>query len=333
MPEAEQLDMLQDVVVKIDADPPAADVVVKADDPVKDLAAQYKELEAKSAEREKATEAAEQREAAAQREASQARQEAAQARQEAAQARTAATASNLDTITTAIAASTAAIDAAKRDMRAAKEAGDFDAETDAQDRLTASRVDLRTYDEAKANLEARAKAPQQQRPADPVEAYIQGRTEPTANWLRQHREFVVDPRKNQKLTAAHHDAVAEGLSPDTTEYFTHVEKFIGVRKEAKEVTEGDNVQRPGAAKRPATRNVAPVNGARGSGGAVADNNEVHLSQGEAKSATDGTLVWNYDDPSGQKKFRKGDPIGIQEMARRKRSMGASGLYDRSFEVQ
>lgn len=326
MPEAEQLDMLQDVVVKIDGDPPAADVVVKADDPVKDLAAQYKELEAKSAEQEKAREAAEQREAAAQREAS-------QARQEAANARTAATASNLDTITTAIAASTAAIDAAKRDMRAAKEAGDFDAETDAQDRLTAARVDLRTYDEAKANLEARAKSPQQQRPSDPVEAYIQGRTEPTANWLRQHREFVVDPRKNQKLTAAHHDAVAEGLSPDTTEYFTHVEKFIGVRKENKEVTEGDNVQRPGVAKRPAARAVAPVNGARGSGGAVADNNEVRLSQGEAKSATDGTLVWNYDDPSGQKKFRKGDPIGIQEMARRKRSMGASGLYDRSFEVQ
>lgn len=324
MPEAEQLDMLQDVVVKIDADPPADEVVVKTD-PVKDLAAQYKELEARGAEREKEIEAAQQRETSA-------RQDAAQARMEAAQARTAATASNLDTITTAIAASTAAIDGAKRDMRAAKEAGDFDAETDAQDRLTAARVDLRTYDEAKANLEARAKtAPA--RPSDPVEAYIQGRTEPTAQWLRQHREFVVDPRKNQKLTAAHHDAVAEGLSPDTTEYFTHVEKFIGVRKENKEVTEGDNVQRPGAPKRQATRNVAPVNGARGSGGAVADNNEVHLSQGEAKSATDGTLVWNYDDPSGQKKFRKGDPIGVQEMARRKRNMSASGLYDRSFEVQ
>lgn len=326
MPEAEQLDMLQDVVVKIDADPQIADVVVKADDPVKDLAAQYKELEAKSAEQEKAREAAEQREAAAQREAS-------QARQEAASARTAATASNLDTITTAIAASQSAIDAAKRDLRTAVEAQDIDAQVDAQDRLTTARVDLRTYDEAKSTLEARTKATPQ-RPADPVEAYIQGRTEPTAQWLRQHREFVTDPRKNQKLTAAHHDAVAEGLSPDTADYFTHVEKFIGVRKETKEVTEGDNVQRPGAQpKRPsAIRNVAPVNGARGSGGAV-DNNEVRLSQGEAKSATDGTLVWNYDDPSGQKKFRKGEPIGIQEMARRKRSMGASGLYDRSFEVQ
>lgn len=320
----EQLDLL----VKIDPveAAPAADVVVKVgDDPVKDLAAQYKELEAKSAGETAAREAAEQREAAAQREAT-------AARQEAATARSAATASNLDTVTTALAAAQTAAEAAKRDMRAAKEAGDLDAEMDAQDRLTTARIDVRTYDEAKANLEARAKAPPA-KPSDPVEAYIQGRSEQTATWLRAHRDFVTDQRKNQKLTAAHHDAVAEGLSPDTADYFTHVEKFIGIRKEEKEVTEGDNVQRPGAAKRPAAaRTVAPVNGSSGSGGAVGGQ-EVRLSQGEAARATDGTLIWNYDDPSGQKRFKKGDPIGTQEMARRKLAMKASGQYDRSYEVQ
>lgn len=313
----EQLDLL----VKIDPEAPAEpDVVVKVgDDAVKDLAAQYKELEAKSAEQTAAREAAEQREAAAQR-------EAAQARQEAAQARTAATASNLDTITTALAASQSAVDAAKRDLRAAKEAGDLDAEMEANDRLTTARIDARTYDEAKANLEARAKAPPP-RPADPVEAYIQGRSEQTATWLRAHRDFVTDQRKNQKLTAAHHDAVAEGLSPDTPDYFTHVEKFIGIRKE---VTDGDNVQRPGAKRAAAA--VAPVNGSARTGGSVGGQ-EVHLSKAEANASTDGTLIWNYDDPSGQKRFRKGDPIGTQEMARRKLAMKQSGQYDRSYEVQ
>lgn len=323
MPEAEQLDLL----VKIDPPaPPEPDVVVKVgDDAVKDLAAQYKELEAKSAEQTAAREAAEQREAAAQR-------EAAQARQEAATARTAATASNLDTVTTALAAAQTAAEAAKRDMRAAKEAGDLDAEMDAQDRLTTARIDVRTYDEAKANLEARAKAAPT-RPADPVEAYIQGRSEQTATWLRAHRDYVTDQRKNQKLTAAHHDAVAEGLSPDTPDYFTHVEKFIGIRKAepAKEVTEGDNVQRPGAAKRSGPV-VAPVNGSARTGGAVGGQ-EVRLSANEAERAVDGTHVWNYDDPSGQKRFKKGDPIGVQEFARRKRAMTASGQYDRSYETQ
>ena len=212
-------------------------------------------------------------------------------------------------------------------MRAAKEANDLDAELDAQDRLTSARIDLRTYDEAKATMEARAKQPA--RPADPVEAYIAGRTEQTAGWLRAHREWITDTRKNQKLTAAHHDAIADGLSPDTPEYFTHVEKFIGLRKEA-EVTEGDSVQRPGA--RRASAPVAPVAGSRGSGSS-SDNNEVRLSQGEAKAATDGTHIWNYDDPSGQKKFKKGDPIGVQEFARRKRAMTASGQYDRTYETQ
>lgn len=314
----EQLELL----VKIEPDPPAEpDVLVKVgDDAVKDLAAQYKELEAKSAEQTAAREAAEQREAAAQREAT-------AARQEAAQARTAATASNLDTITTALAASQSAVEAAKRDMRAAKEAGDLDAEMDAQDRLTTARIDTRTYDEAKANLEARAKAPPQ-KPSDPVEAYIQGRSEQTATWLRAHRDYVTDQRKNQKLTAAHHDAVAEGLSPDTADYFTHVEKFIGLRKE---VTEGDNVQRHGA-KRAAAAAVAPVNGSARTGGTVGGT-EVRLSSSEAERAIDGTHVWNYDDPSGQKRFKKGEPIGVQEFARRKRAMTASGQYDRSYETQ
>ena len=57
---------------------------------------------------------------------------------------------------------------------------------------------------------------------------------------------------------------------------------------------------------------------------------VRLSKGEAASATDGTLIWNYDDPSGQKRFRKGDPIGVQEMARRKLALQQAGQYDKSF---
>ena len=318
---------LPDVVVKIEPETPAApDLVVKTEikDPaVNDLVNQYKELEAKSEEHRAAKEEALARERAAQ-------QEAAAARQEAEAARAAATSSNLDTIATALSSAQASAEAAKRDKRIARESGDFDAEDEAEERLIQARIDMRTYDEAKNNLEARKAAPpQQRRPTDPVEAYVQGRTEQTANWLRQHREFVVDPRKNSKLTAAHHDAVAEGLSPDTKPYFEHVEKFVGITP----VTEGDDVARPGAAKKAASvRPVAPVTGSARSGGAVGGN-EVRLSSREAEAANDGTHVWNYDDPSGQKKFKKGEPIGTQEFARRKAKLTQQGAYDRSYETQ
>ena len=77
--------------------------------------------------------------------------------------------------------------------------------------------------------------------------------------------------------------------------------------------------------------VAPVQAS--GGGTSGGGTEVRLTRGEANAATDGTLVWNYDDPSGQKRFRKGDNIGIQEMARRKLEMSKQGLYDKSFVEQ
>jgi hypothetical protein len=318
--------------VKIDEQPELPDVVVKVDAPeavepkdaaVTDLAEQFKELEAKSKSHEKERSEALERAATAERAAEAARHEAETARRE-------ATSSNLDTITQALATAQALADAAKRDKKVAREAGDFDAESEADERLIQARIDIRTYDEAKSNLEARKAAPPKA-PIDPVEAYVRGRTTETANWLREHREFVIDPSKNRKLTAAHYAAVADDLAPDTKEYFEYVEKHIGLRKDAAPVTEGDDVQRPGAEKKkPAQRAVAPVGNSSANGGSPASN-EVRLSAREAAAATDGTHVWNYDDP--QKKFKKGDPIGVQEFARRKQKLTQQGAYDRTYETQ
>jgi hypothetical protein len=78
--------------------------------------------------------------------------------------------------------------------------------------------------------------------------------------------------------------------------------------------------------RKASPPVAPVNGngASSSGSAAS---EVRLSKNEALSATDGTHVWNYDDPSGQNRWKKGQPIGVEEFARRKRELLKRGAYD------
>lgn len=334
--EAQQLE-LPEVVVKVDAEtPPVADVVVTPEvkDPaIHDLVEQYKDLEAKS----KASEAA--REAAAQR-ALAAQQEADAARRDAAAARAAATSSNLDTITTSLTAAQEAAEAAQRDIELAITNGDAKGQAEAQRRMARAEALVLRYDEAKSDLEARKAKPQAvERPADPVEAYAQGRAPQTANWLRAHGDYITDTRKNHKLQAAHNNALADGVAPDTPEYFEHVETFLGMRKvEVKpevEVTDGDNVQRPGAAKKPAARQVAPVAGARGSGGAV-ERNEVRLASYEVAAANDGTHVWgSHDFASGRIKDKSliGTPIGNQEMARRKLAMQKNGLYDRAYLEQ
>lgn len=297
-------------------------VVTKAIEPAEDLAEQFK-AEAESSKRR--AEAAEQRE----RTERQGR-EAAERREQAAV--TSASDSQFDTVSTGLAAAQTEAEAATAAYQSAMEAGDFAAAAKAQRRMASAEAKIGRLDEAKADLEARKTERPAERtettktaPADPVEAYISNRTEPTAKWLREHREFVTDPKKNARLTAAHHDAIADGLAPDTDAYFEHVETFIGLRK-AEGDTKSNGQQAP--TKRRATVPVAPVQ--QSGGGTNGGGREVRLSQREAAAAQDGTHVWNYDDPSPQKRFKKGDPLGVQEFARRKLEMTKQGLYDRTF---
>jgi hypothetical protein len=146
-------------------------------------------------------------------------------------------------------------------------------------------------------------------PPDPVEAYCAGRTEPTQKWLREHRDWVVDPTKNARLTSAHYAAVAEGLEPDTDRYFEHVEKAIGLR---------DGAQGRGNGGEVTIRKAKP--------GEAVPAGAHKMTRGEYESATDGTLKWGYDDPRG--KFKKDDPIGVKEYIRRKQELKRQGRYDK-----
>lgn len=313
----------EEVVIKIDqeADPDPVVVKTDADPALSDLVSQYKELEKRDGEREREKNDAIRR-------AADAAADAARARSEAAEARKAASGSHLDAVNTALENAKSEVEAAKRDIKLAGEAGDYEALANAQERLAGAKSLALRYDEAKDDLETRAKAPPKPEPvSDPVEAYVQGRTALTAAWLRSHPDYITDRSKNAKLTAAHWNAVGDGLSPDTPEYFEHVETFIGLRK-----VEMKKEDKP-AARRNGSPAAAPVDNSAGGGASGTGNNEVRLSAREAAAAVDGTHVYNYDDPSGKKRFKKGDPIGVQEFARRKLEMTKQGAYDRSYEVQ
>lgn len=265
-----------------------------------------------------------------------AEQETIRAREDAAGARSEAIESQVSTVESGIAAAQAEAESAEREYATAFAEGDAVKSAAAQRKIARAEARIARLDEAKDDLAARkVKAPEteerrelpQQAPADPVEAYVQGRTEPTANWLRAHPEWVTDSKKNAKLTAAHYDAAGEGIAVDSPEYFEHVEKFIGLKTNG--AAQPVNGQQPRQRKQGAP--VAP--GASTGGGMNGGAREVVLTRGEANAATDGTHVWNYDDPSPQKKFRKGDVIGVQEFARRKLEMTKQGAYDRTYVEQ
>lgn len=232
-----------------------------------------------------------------------------------------------------LAAARSTADAAEQRMREAFDRGDSAAVSRAQREIARAEAEILRYEEAATDLDGleadTARAPRQeqqqpgQRAADPVESFIATRTPKSQEWLRNHKDWITDPRKSNKLTAAHHDAVGEGITPDTTEYFEHVEKYLGIRKDAETRKDGGDRRqtRQGAP-------TVPVNASGNDGGHGTGARTVRLTRAEATAATDGTHVWNWDDPKG--KFKKGDPIGVQEFARRKEQMQKAGWYDRSY---
>lgn len=63
-----------------------------------------------------------------------------------------------------------------------------------------------------------------------TEAFLKGRTKPTADWVRAYPEFARDPSFRDKVTAADTYAVKlRGIERDSPEYFAEVERQLGMR--------------------------------------------------------------------------------------------------------
>jgi hypothetical protein len=174
---------------------------------------------------------------------------------------------------------------AELESRTAYENGDTAGMAAAQRKIARAEARALRADEAKAALE-NAHAYRSSTLSDPVEAYAQGRTHRSADWIRRHPDYITDARKNAKLQSAHHDALAEGLSLDSDDYFAHIEKTIGLR-------DGSPAQRA----------------SRASGDPLPPN-AVRMSKREYELATDGTLTW-------ERGPNRGKPLGVREYLRRR----------------
>jgi hypothetical protein len=183
---------------------------------------------------------------------------------------------------------------------------------------------LARLEDARAQIERVRSTPREpDPPSDPIERFCAGRTARTASWIRAHPDYVLDPEKNAMMIGAHHNAIKAGKVADTDEYFAHVETRLGLREDT-------NATRREAPSASVSRPVAPASSSAMAAPVSTSPQRVVLSRAEAEAAEDGTHRWAYDDPSGKNRFRKGDPIGRQEFARRKAAMTKAGYYDKQY---
>jgi hypothetical protein len=197
--------------------------------------------------------------------------------------------------------------AAEAAYRNAREYGDTDAEVAATRRLSAAEARRNTLELQSQTLERMPVSS-----GDPLEDHFSRFTDRTAAWMRRHKDWVTDPRKNAKVTGAHSFAVSEGLTPDTDEYFEFVEKMIGLRGNS---GSSNGSARSGSMQRETKINPGDFNSH------VTDDGRVYLTENEKKIAQDGTLVHNHGP-------LKGKPLGLQEFARIKREQIKAGLHNK-----
>lgn len=199
-----------------------------------DRASQQDDLRKRLEDLEKAEKAARESLASRQRELDDANRRAKQYEDDLAAAKGEASSSQMDAVNNAIAASQAESDAAQRDYEAAIANQDTKAQADAQRRLSRAEARLVQYEDSKAILEERAKRaeaePKREKPSDPVEAAIANLPDAAKSWLREHKEYLTEPRKNAKIQSLHWDAIEAGNQAFSPSYFEWLEVQLGMRE-------------------------------------------------------------------------------------------------------
>lgn len=152
-----------------------------------------------------------------------------------------------DSVLNAINAAESEANAAQIAYEKAAEVGDYKAMGDAQRKISRAEARLEGLEQGKYAIESRREAIKAAPPkketqiqADPFEQAIGQLPEAAKNWLRGHREYMTDSRKNIKIQAAHFDVLDEGVSAYSPEYFESLETKLGLRQ--KKLTTDDQDQ-------------------------------------------------------------------------------------------
>lgn len=173
--------------------------------------------------------------------------------------------SRLLVIDSAITTKEGELAAVKAKIKTAMEAGDYDAQVDAQAELAQITLDLKQARTGKARLEHEIEEGKNaaSTSGDPLERTIKdNHMHPkAASWLRSHREYHDDTALNRKLMQANFYALGEGAELNSDRYFELLETKLGMRG-APEVQQEQQFEQPSrqtsAPSAPVTRS-APQN--------------------------------------------------------------------------
>lgn len=159
-------------------------------------------------------------------------------------------------VNNALAKTDSEIASLKAAHKAALESGDYDAATEAADKLATARAQHTSLTDGKAALEDRVRQtrekaktqpefkPTADAPDNSFEARVSQISDPKVqSWFRTHPEALTDPKLNARAIGAHHLALAEGIEVSSDAYFAYVDKQMGYAKDqpAKTADPEDNV--------------------------------------------------------------------------------------------
>lgn len=162
--------------------------------------------------------------------------------------------SNLKIILNAIDATEQQAMSAERDYAEAMAAGNFSLAAKAQRLMAQCESHLLQLNNGKNQLEEALQQPvegsvyaqqvpsfEPQVPQDPVEVYAQRLTPKSAQWLREHPEAV---DKIGRLTRAHQDALEDGITAESNEYFRYIENRLGINQQSNDPEPEQEYEQP-----------------------------------------------------------------------------------------
>jgi hypothetical protein len=191
---------------------------------------------------------------------------------------------NLQLVTNAIDTVRRNNDILKMNYSEAMSIGDYNKAAEIQETMGSNSAKLlqlengRQAMEAKPRVQAESYAPT----LDPVEKLASQLSVRSAAWVRQHPEFATDQRLFQKMIAAHNLAIADGLPPDSDDYFASVEGSLRINQRAPVSASDDPMT--SAAKATQSRNSSPPPAAPVSRSPSGRPNVVRLTSEEREMA-------------------------------------------------
>lgn len=165
-------------------------------------------------------------------------------------------------------------------MRSALAVGDHEVVADIQEAMSLNSAKLLQLENGLEAMRAQVRKPPQ--PVDVLDDFKSKVSRRSAEWAEANPEYIRNPRLFQKVVAAHNLVTADGVAPDTDEYFSKVESILGIGRPVEEAPAPQSAPRRAPASPAAAPPSAPPS--RSSVTTGSKPNVVRLSSEEREAA-------------------------------------------------